>query len=344
VSNIRRTDRIRSFAGPLRNIAKRGETASPPIGFDLREKRREIKYKGLRWIDIHRPTLEDITYLEQEFGFHPLALDDVMSKIQRPKLDDYTTYIFLVLHFPIYDPSERVAVPSEVDFFMGKDYVVSVHDGQLKPLLSMWARAEEDEESREHYMSQGAEMLLYHIIDRLTNYLFPMMTRIDQKLDLLDERIFRGDPRRAVRDLADYRHDIISIRRIIRPDMLVISQLENGRAAVLAESMQPYWGDVLDHFQKVWDMLGEFRELVETFDDTFNTLYSYRTNETLRILTIISVLLLPLTLISGIWGMNIPLPFQPEFGDNPYSFLAIVILMIVTVLALILAFRRKGLW
>lgn len=313
--------------------------AAPPQP-ELHVARRELAHGGLRWIDIQNPRREDIEALGEEFGFHPLVLDDCLSPVQRPKLDDYKTYLFMVLHFPIFNRLERVAFPSEVDLFLGPDYVITIHKGELKPLLRFWTRLEEDGAAREEYMAGSAELLLYQILDRLTNYLFPIMNRIDENLDRLDDRVFRGDAGRAVRDLAAYRRDLISLRRIIRPDMLVVSILEHGRTSLLQPEMSPYWSDISDHFTRVWDMLQEFKDEIEGLDDTFNTLYSYRTNETLRTLTIISVILLPLTLITGVWGMNVPLPF----AEHPHAFAVILSLMIVLTTSMLVFFRRKGWW
>jgi magnesium transporter len=334
--------RVRNLARPLQVIARR-QTGRSPVPERSTGNRRELEHNGLRWIDIQRPTRADVDSLGLQFDFHPLVLDDVLSRVQRPKLDDYERYLFLVLQFPRFNPREGIAVASEVDFFLGADYVVTVHDGELPPLLNFWALLDEHPDSRAEYMGAGAELLLYHILDRLTNYLFPMMTRIDQNIDQLDARIFKGNASRAVRDLSDYRRDLISLRRIIRPDMLVVSTLENGRASGLSEDLQPYWSDISDHLTRVWDMLTEFKEELEGLDDTFNTLYSYRTTETLRALTLISVILLPLTLISGIYGMNLKLPFDNHPGSLG-PFFGIVGTMVVMATVMLVFFRRKGWW
>ncbi len=341
------TTRVRNLARPLQVIARR-QNGRTPIPERRTGNRRELEHNGLRWIDIQHPTKADVDALGEQFDFHPLVLDDVLSPVQRPKLDDYERYIFLVTHFPRFNPREHIAMTSEVDFFLGPDYVITIHgvgrSDDLPPLLNLWTQMEESESMRAEYMGGSAELLLYHILDRLTNYLFPMMTRIDQNIDQLDARIFHGNASRAVRDLSNYRRDLISLRRIIRPDMLVISLLENGRASQLSEEMQPYWSDISDHFTRVWDMLTEFKEELEGLDDTFNTLYSYRTTETLRALTLISVILLPLTLISGIYGMNVRLPTIGNPEDSLATFLSIIGGMVLVSVTLLAFFRRKGWW
>lgn len=336
------TSRVRNLARPLQVIGRR-QAGRAVVPEDAQDRRREIVHNGLRWIDIQNATQADIDELGAEFDFHPLVLDDVLSRVQRPKLDNYERYLFIVMHFPRFNTRERIAITKEVDFFLGPDYVITVHNGELPPLQNFWTSVAENLDLRAEYMGGSAELLLYHILDRLTNYLFPMMTRIDKNLDQLDERIFHGNASRAVRDVGDYRRDLISLRRIIRPDMLVVSQLENGRAALLSGEMQPYWSDIADHFTRVWDMLAEFKEEVESLDDTFTTLYSYRTNETLRALTLISVILLPLTLISGIYGMNVKLPFDGQEGSLA-TFTAIVTFMVVIASTMLFFFRRKGWW
>lgn len=335
----RRPIRVGNLARPLQAISRR-QSARTTLDEQHNVNRRELEYNGLRWIDIQNATQADVDELRAQFDFHPLVLDDVLSRVQRPKLDDYESYLFLVMHFPRFNRSERAAMTSEVDLFLGRDYVITVHNGQLPPLLNFWTMLQDNPGAREEFMSGSSELLLYHIMDRLTNYLFPMMTRIDKNLDQLDNRIFHGNPSRAVRDLGDYRRDLISLRRIIRPNMLVLSTLENGRASLLTEAMQPYWSDISDHMTRVWDMLTEFKEEIEGFDSTFNTLYSYRTNETLRALTLISVILLPLTLISGIYGMNVQLPLQ----EDRHTFGYIITTMLLLAVGMLAFFRRKGWW
>jgi magnesium transporter len=344
----RPTIRARTLTHSLKAISRRqnGQAAPPePRGHH----RRELAHNGLRWIDIILdPQVADrsvVDELGREFGFHPLVLDDLVSRVQRPKLDDdFDDYLFIVLHFPRFNRLQKVAEPSEVDFFLGKDYVITVHNGDLRPLTSFWAWLEGEEEARAKYMGGSAELFLYHIVDRLTNYLFPMMMRIDQNIELLDKRIFHTeDARSAVRDLATLRRDLISLLRIVRPALPVVRRLENGRLQLLDEELQPYWSDVTDHFNRVVDMLLEFQEEIEVFDDTFNTLYSYRINETLRALTLISVVLLPLTLIASIYGMNVGLPGQEE-PHSLTAFYAIVSTMAVIGLGMLLFFRRKGWW
>lgn len=329
--------RVRRLAIPLRGIGKQ-ETPVTTVPETQPVNWREIEYNGLRWIDIEKPGQDNLAMLSEQFGFHELVLDDLLSRIQRPKLDDYDDYLFLVTHFPRFDPKEKVSVASEVDFFLGRDYVITGHSGDLLTLTGLFARLEEDDDLRTEYMGEGSEMLLYRIFDRLTNYLFPIMNKIDKNLDDLEERIFSSNTTNAVQTLARYRRDIISLRRIIRPNMLVISMLENGRASILnKEEMDQYWGDIADHFDRVWDNLGEFKEQVEGFNDTFNTLYSFRINDTLRALTIISVILLPLTLITGLFGMNVPYPHE----HDPVSFWAILLGMFVIAVLMLVFFWRK---
>lgn len=334
--NQRPNIRVRSLAKPLKAIARREDTMSASPEEPLKNWQ-ELDFNGLRWIDIREPLPVHQEKLREEFGFHPLVLDDVTSRVQRPKLDDYEDYLFLVLHFPIFNSKEGVTRASEVDFFLGRNYLITSHQGELKPLLGLWARMQEDEALRAEYMGGNPEMLLYHIIDRLTNYLFPMMRQLDVNLDKLEDNIFSSNTTHAVRTIAMYRRDIISLRRIVRPNMLVISLLENGRASLLSEEMDQYWGDIADHFDRVWDNLGEFKEQIEGFNDTFNTLYSYRINDTLRALTIISVILLPLTLISGLLGMNVPIPHQ----QDPAAFGGIIGIMIVLAILMLVFFWRK---
>lgn len=290
----------------------------------------------LTWINIESPGKEETDYLAQNYPFHPLDLDDCLSRIQRPKIDKYDEYLFLVFHFPVFNPQARVTTPSQVSVFIGRDYLITLHRGDLKPLVKLFDQCQTDEEIRQEHFSQGPGYLLYRIIDRLVDYCFPILNKIGGNIEAVEDAIFAVKARGTVRGISTLRRDVISFRRIIWPMRAVIGGLEPKIRHFAKMDMEVYFGDTVDHLDKIWDALDEYKEIIEGLNDTYDSLASNRTNEVMRMLTIIATILLPLTVIASIYGMNVPLPFQ----ESHYSFLIVFFVWALVVAGMLYFFRR----
>jgi magnesium transporter len=298
----------------------------------------QIVLDGLTWVNIEKPTSRETDWLAENYHFHPLDLDDCLSRRQRPKIDEYEEYVFVVLHFPLFSWEARVTVPSQVSIFIGKDYLITLHDGMLKPLVKLFRDCQLHEEARQAFLKTSG-FLLYRITDRLVDYCLPITYKIMENLERVEDEIFATKGRGTVIELSILRRDIISYRRVIWPMRAVLGSLEQKIEKFTAEDMEVFWGDLVDHVDKIWDTLDECKEIVEGLKDTNDSLYSHRTNEVIRILTVISTIMLPLTLVASIYGMNINLPGD----DNDLSFLVILIIMFV-VIGIMLAFFRHRRW
>ncbi|MBA7567367.1 MAG: magnesium/cobalt transporter CorA [Dehalococcoidia bacterium] len=290
----------------------------------------------LTWINIESPGKEETDYLAQNYPFHPLDLDDCLSRIQRPKIDRYDEYLFLVFHFPVFSPQARVTTPSQVSVFIGPGYLITLHRGDLKPLVKLFDQCQTDEEIRQEHFSQGPGYLLYRIIDRLVDYCFPILNKIGGNIEAVEDAIFAVKARGTVRGISTLRRDVISFRRIIWPMRAVIGGLEPKIRHFAKMDMEVYFGDTVDHLDKIWDALDEYKEIIEGLNDTYDSLASNRTNEVMRMLTIIATILLPLTVIASIYGMNVPLPFQ----ESHYSFLIVFFVWALVVAGMLYFFRR----
>jgi magnesium transporter len=241
------------------------------------------------------------------------------------------------MQFPVFDSSSRVSRPSEVDLFIGAGYLVSVHDGNLWPITRLFDDCQTDEQIRQKHMGRGASHLLHDVIDRLVDYCFPILYKVDANIQEIEEEIFTEDVSGVVQEISWVRRDIIALQRIVKPQIAIVANLEHKDRPFIREELDVYFSDVLDHLYKAWDMLEDHRDVIEGLSDTANTLTSYRINEVMKILTIISVIMLPLTLLSGIYGMNIPLPME----ESPFSFLLILLLMVLMVAGMLLYFRKR---
>ena len=284
----------------------------------------------LTWVYIEKPSTNEVEFLAQHFNFHPLNLDDVLSRIQRPKIDYYEDHLFIVLHFPVFDKQNRITKPSEVNIFVGENYVITVHcSADLKPLAKFFRECQIHEKSQETYLGRGSGFLLYHILDRLVNYCFPILSKITENIDAIEDVIFTKTTPKTVREISLIRRDLISFRRVIHPQIAVIEALERGEYPFLKEEEEIYFGDIADHIRKIWDGLEDCKEVVDGLAETSNWLTSNRIQEIMRVLTIVMAVLAPPTLIASIAGMNVALPGGLEPGNLlPFGILFAVMALI----------------
>jgi len=296
-----------------------------------------LTFGDLTWVNIERPTERETEYLAQNYPFHPLDLDDCRSRIQRSKIDEYKNYLFLVFHFPVFNKETRVTSPSQVSVFIGEKYLITLHKGELKPLVKLFKECQIDEESRQENFSQGSSYLLYRIIDRLVDYCLPILNKIGDNIEDVEDDIFSDEMPRAIKEISMLRRDVISFRRIIWPMRAVVGSLEPKVRRFTKIDLAVYFGDMVDHVDKIWDGLDEYKEIIEGLNDTHDSLASNRTNEVMRMLTIIATILLPITVVASVYGMNIPLPFQ----HSSYSLLFVVLIMVAIISGILYFFRRQ---
>jgi magnesium transporter len=295
------------------------------------------------WLNIVQATPADVDELHVLYPyFHPLNLEDVQSYIERPKIDEDEDYLFVVMHFPHWDPQKSLSRAREVNIFIGRGYVIMIHDGYLYPLNKLWDDCQRDEIQREKLLGRGSNHAFYQIVDVLVDYIFPILRKVDGNIRRIEEDIFSADTPQIVREIALVRRDVIALRRIIRQQVPIIEQLERVEHPIIHEDLEEYFGDIADHLYKARDIIDEDFEIINSLADTVDTLASHRINEVMRILTVISVIMLPLTLLTSFYGMNIPLPGQSDFSTKDDPFWILLILMIILAIGLLVYFRRRG--
>jgi magnesium transporter len=320
---------------PFGRRAARAVAEAPP---DSLEPRVEIvEAPGLRWINIERPRAAELAWLEEHFDFHPLDYEDVRSRNQRPKVDEYDDYLFIVLHFPRYDKRVSRLNAAEVDIFVGPDFLITLPNEPLQPIEYLFERCRTNEEVREDIFSKGPGYLLYKIVDDLVDSSFPMLAKMGNKLERIEEEIFEGKGDEVVRDISNVKQEIINFRKIVRPQRAALRDLERTKRYI-PEDLEVYFDDINDANERVWDMLENFKEVIDGLESTNESVISHGLNDVLRVLTAFSVILLPLTLIAGIWGMNVHVPGEQSIE----AFWIVVGVMVVVVVAMVLFFRRRG--
>jgi magnesium transporter len=297
-----------------------------------------VEAAGLRWIHIESPRTADRDWLEANFDFHPLDYEDVYSRNQRPKLDQYDDYLFIVLHFPLFDKDTDRLLTAELDLFIGPDYLITLPSIPLPPLTAMFERYREKEELREATFSSGSGYLLYKIVDTCVDASFPMLRKMGLKLDRIEDDIFEGNAKNVVLDISNAKQEIINFRRIVRPVRAVLRDLERTKQRYLAEDLEIYFDDISDAAERIWDILENYKEVVEALESTNESALTHRLNDNLSVLTALSVLLLPAVLIASVWGMNVDLPGDESVGE--FWLLAVAMVLATGIAAWY--FRRRG--
>src|ERR687894_2690731 len=298
-----------------------------------------VEWGDLRWINIERPGPVDRAWLEEHFEFHPLDYEDVLSRNQRPKTDESPDYLFIVLHFPVFDKSVGRLNAGELDMFIGPDYLITLPNQPLPPVEWLFERCRSSEETREALFSKGTGYLLYKIVDDAFDYCFPMLRKMGTKLERIEEEIFEGRSEEVVRDISSSKQEIINFRKIIRPQRAVLRDLERTKQRYLAEDLEVYFDDIVDASERIWDMLENYKEVVEALESTNESVISHRVNDVLRFLTAFSVVILPLTLIASILGMNVELP-----GDESIAVFWVVLGVMAALFAGMMGYFKRRDW
>ena len=325
--NLPRIRRIRSGSGAV------------PDGAVAERNPLELAAGGLTWVHLDSPDTHTANELAERFGWHALDVEDVLSRRQRPKIDEYPDYLFAVLHFPVYDKAIQRLNAAELDVFLAQDYLVTLPNVSLLPVTRLFHRCEEDEQLREELFAKGSGRLLYEVLDDLFDYCFPILDKIGHKLDSVEDDMFERRAEDVVRDLSNVKQEIISYRKIIKPERTTLRLLERRVERFLPEELDLYFDDIVDGAERIWDLLDNYKEVVEGLESTNESVISHRQNDVLRVLTVFSAILLPLTLLASVFGMNVDFP-----GHGTGTAFWIVVGVMIAVGAGLLGFFRWKRW
>jgi magnesium transporter len=298
----------------------------------------ELQAQALTWVHVDAPDPATANELAERFGWHPLDVEDILSWRQRPKVDDYPDYVFAVLHFPVFDKAIQRLNAAELDIFLGSDYLVTLPNVELLPVTRLFNRCRDDEELRDQLFSKGSGRLLYEVLDDLFDYCFPILDKIGFKLDRIEDDVFEElASEEVVRDISNVKQEIISYRKIIKPQRPTLRVLERTVERFLPEELELYFDDIVDASERIWDLLDNYKEVVEALEQTNESQIARHQNDVLRVLTVFSVVLLPLTLIASVFGMNVHFP---GFGTAE-AFWLIIGAMLALIVTLVGFFRWK---
>lgn len=288
------------------------------------------------WVDLSAPTPDEARILSDTFHFHELAIEDALMEIHHPKVESYGDYLYVILHGINFQESEHCFSTQDVDFFLGDRFLVTVHPGSSRTLTRM-----QDVCSRNpRVLGEGPAALLHRIVDAMVDHYRPEVDKLSERLDLLEEQIFEHPDARLAREILDFKADVSSLRRVVLPQRDVVSRLARREFPFISESLAYRFRDVQDHLVRLVDEAVFFQDRVSSLLDAHLSQVSNQLNGVMKVLTIIATLFMPLTVLTGMYGMNVALPHLP--GGNAAQFWWVLGIMIALSVAMLTYFRVKG--
>lgn len=331
-------------------ISKRLRSGRKIVEESIEKKIEIMKAENFEWIDVQNPDRSDIEELAKKYNFNTLNIEDCMTRFELPKLDSYDDHFFVILHFPPLAQKIGISKNSQLSIFVGKNFIVTVHQGDLKPLVQLVdiCKTDSEQQSKNRLLGKSSGLLLHEIIDVLVDDLLHTSRKIIANLDELEDRVF-DETKPVARSIALLRREINRLRRIVNPlKKFVIEIAKNVKrfSESKDEELTLYFDDVIDHIDKVIETLEESRETMEIYKDTDFVLSTEKTNKVLGLLTIIFTLAIPSTVIGTFYGMNIDLP--GGLGESltflgPHTmFIFIILASSVPAIMMYTYFRKLG--
>jgi magnesium transporter len=297
-----------------------------------------ISHKGITWIDIQDPKENDITYLKENFNFHELVLEELIPPGHRQKVEHNDGYIFFILYYPIFHKESEETFPRELDILVTKTHIITSHYESIIPVKSLFDQINLYENAKTKYMSESTGHLLFYIMREILENTLAKLEHIEDKVNYIEEKIFKGEERKMVFEISITKRNIIDFRRILAPQQSVVESLVKEGTNFFGEELEPYFLDLKGTFGILWNEIQDHRETINALAETNESLLSTKINEVIKVFTIFSVVFLPLTLIASIWGMNIS---NMPLTENVSSFWIIIGIMVSVLVGMLGYFRSK---
>lgn len=297
-----------------------------------------LRTKDLTWINIVNPHQEKLEELQKKYGFHELDLEDCLSKTESPKIEEYGNYVFVVFHFPQKNMRTNNITIDSVNVFIGNDFFITLSNGKLRRLDDYFHSLKDSLNERRKVFKRGSGYLLYELIDDLFDIYNPYISQLHRSLREVEEDIFEGKIMKdRLYDIMSIKRQIISLKRALMPHSSIILSLEHLHKRFINKQLELYFDDVADKISRGESTLLSMDELVETLHNANESLTSHNTNRVMKILTIFSVTMLPLTFLTGLYGMNIDLPLS----SHPHAFSVLLGIMVGVFAFAMLFFKFK---
>lgn len=298
---------------------------------------RTLTWGDLTWVDICQPGREALDYLEKQYNFHPLDLEDSISPRQLSKVEEYPEYLFIIFHLSVYQKTSGVSVREQWSAFVGDKFLVTLRPQGFKAPEELFHDCELSEDARQEHFANGSGFLLYRILDRALDAYFPVMDKILSLMEGIEDNVFREEVE-AARELSILRRDIITQRRVMFPTRALLGELEKKLKRFSKTDLTLYYSDLMDHMNKICETLDEHTEVIEVFKDADYLLSNYRANRTIRSLAVLFAVGLPVLVVSGLYVM---LPGVAK--GSVQVFLLLLLIILLSVGGMLYFFRRRRL-
>jgi magnesium transporter len=288
------------------------------------------------WVDLSKPSSDEARILTDVFHFHELAVEDALAETHYPKIESYGDYLYLILHGIDFKASEHLFKTQDIDFFLGERYLVTVHPGisrSMNQVSEVCGRSA-------HVLGEGPTGLLHRIVDTMVDNYLPEVEKLNERLDEIEKEVFEHPNQQLVRRILDFKRDVSSLRRVVLPQRDAVGRLARREFALISEAMSYRFRDVHDHLVRLADEAMFFQDRITSLLDAYLSNVSNQLNSVMKVLTVIATIFMPLTVLTGMWGMNVPLPHLP--GGETAQFWWVAVLMFIISGIMLWFFRRKG--
>ena len=287
------------------------------------------------WVDLSQPTPEEGRILTDTFHFHQLAVEDALMELHHPKIESYGDYLYLILHGIDFRASEHRFRTQDIDFFLGAQFLVSVHPGVSRSIGKVGGACQRDA----RVLGEGPGMLLYRIVDTMVDNYRPEVEQLSRRLDTLENQVFERPHPQLARRILNFKKDIASLRQVVLPQRDAVGRLARREFPLISEQLAYGFRDVHDHLVRLSDEAMFFQDRITSILDAHLSAVSNQLNQVMKVLTIIATLFMPLTVLTGMYGMNVTLPHLP--GGDRAQFWWILGMMFTMSGVMLVYFRRK---
>jgi magnesium transporter len=299
-----------------------------------------ISFGNITWHDFEDPSADDILYLQENFDIHPLAIEEFTTPTFRPKATQYDNCLFLTIHIPLFDVATRTTYPAELDIVLTKKNLITGHVKSIYQLDDFLKKLEDSDGKRRLYMSKTPTHLLYWLLEILIDSCFPRLDHIHQNLDNIEKQVFNGNEKEMVFEISVVKRDILNFRRTLKPQRSILESLAQRDNPLIPPELKPYFQDLAGTNIRIWNALESSKETIESLEETNNSLLSNKLDFTMKVLTIFSAIMLPMTVYSNILAMSAEIPF----GKNPHGFwIHISIMLFISFMTIMIFKLRKWL-
>lgn len=298
---------------------------------------KSIKHKNITWIDFEDPAQDDISYLQENFNIHPLAIEELITPTYQPKVVQYENCLFFSIHIPLFDVEHRTTYAGELDIILTGHHLITSHKQSIYQLTSFFDEIDKSVGKQKLYLEETPAHLLHHILEILLNSCFPRLDHISQRLDFIETQVFAEKEKEMVFEISVLKRDILNFRRTLKPQRSIIESITQKNHPFVPDVLKVYFQDLIGTNIRLWNMLESQKETIEALEATNNSLLSNKLDLTMKVLTIFSAIALPMTVYSNTLAMSAQIPF----GNSPHAFWIHVFFMAVLSVITMTIFKWK---